>query len=266
MRPTTRWSPSTTNWHAWMAWSPRRPSTDLKMSLAGSSRCKNTPLQARSKIWTPPQSYPRAKVQARHWKRDVDPHHTCRPRRILHGSTCSWKCSCTMRAVCDRAQDTDEELQWLPWHQRSRKGPNSVCSRQWCLGSAKKTVHRLLQLDGTLDDWPSTPVNCDQDDNSTEARVQGHWVQQPLGPNHKHHCILHSAWPVLGVTRQSRHCNKWCWEDNCGRSANVAEWNVQGRSDGCVGEQASCTADMGQAPDILHQEMAGMQAILCHNG
>ncbi len=27
-------------------------------------------------------------------------------------------------------------------------------------------------------------------------------------------------------------------------------------------EQASCIADMGQAPDILHQEMAGTQAIL----
>jgi hypothetical protein len=40
----------------------------------------------------------------------VDPHCTCRPRHVLHASTCHWKRSRTTRAVCGRAQDTDEEL------------------------------------------------------------------------------------------------------------------------------------------------------------
>jgi hypothetical protein len=48
-------------------------------------------------------------------------------------------------------------------------------------------------LNGTRDDQPSTSENCNQDDNIAEARVQGHRVQQPLGPNHKHHCVLHAA-------------------------------------------------------------------------
>ena len=29
--------------------------------------------------------------------------------------------------------------------------------------------------------------------DSANAQVQGHQVQQPWGPNHKHHCILHAA-------------------------------------------------------------------------
>ncbi len=121
MHPTTCWSPSATKRHASTAWSPRRPLTDSKMSLAGSSHCKNTPLWARSKVWTPCQRHPQAKVQAGHWKRNVDPHCACRPRLVLHASTCHWKCSCTTRAVCGRAQDTDEELQWLPWQALASK-------------------------------------------------------------------------------------------------------------------------------------------------
>jgi hypothetical protein len=42
--------------------------------------------------------------------------------------------------------------------------------------------------------------------------------------------------------------------------------NVHRRPDSCMGEQASCTADMGRAPDIFHQEMAGTKAILSHDG
>jgi hypothetical protein len=75
------------------------------------------------------------------------------------------------------------------------------------LAPLKKTVCTLWQLDSTLYNQKSMLENCNQDDNSAEARVQGHRVQQPLGSNHKHHWVLHSARPVSGVTWQSRHCN-----------------------------------------------------------
>jgi hypothetical protein len=52
--------------------------------------CKNTPLRAGSKIWTSHQHHPQAKVQACHWKRNVDPHHTCQTMRVLHGNAHSW--------------------------------------------------------------------------------------------------------------------------------------------------------------------------------
>ncbi len=44
------------------------------------------------------------------------------------------------------------------------------------------------------------PNNSNQDDNSTEAQVKDHLVQQPLEPNHKHHCIFHTAQLVPDVT------------------------------------------------------------------
>ncbi len=43
-------------------------------------------------------------------------------------------------------------------------------------------------------------------------------------------------------------------KNNGGRSANVAEQDVHRRPDWCVGEKVSHTADMGQAPDLLHQK------------
>jgi hypothetical protein len=46
----------------------------------------------------------------------------------------------------------------------------------------------------------------------------------------------------------------------------VAEQNVHGRPDGCMREQDSHTADMGGAPDLLHQKMAESQTILRNNG
>jgi hypothetical protein len=64
------------------------------------------------------------------------------------------------------------------------------------------------RLDSTLNDQPSMPENCNQDDNSAEAQVKGYRVQQPLGPNHKHHCVLHAARLVPGVTWQLLHCGK----------------------------------------------------------
>jgi hypothetical protein len=60
------------------------------------------------------------------------------------------------------------------------------------LAPFKKQCIGFWQLDGTLDDGPSTSENCNQDDNSAEVQVQGHRVQQPLGSNHKHHCVLHA--------------------------------------------------------------------------
>ena len=60
---------------------------------------------------TPCQRHPQTKVQACHQKRNVDTHHTCQPRRVLHGIACSQKHSRITRTVCGRAQDPDEELQ-----------------------------------------------------------------------------------------------------------------------------------------------------------
>jgi hypothetical protein len=50
------------------------------------------------------------------------------------------------------------------------------------LAPHKKTVHRLWRLNSTLDDQLSMPENCDQDDNSAEAQLQGHWIQHPWDP------------------------------------------------------------------------------------
>ncbi len=46
----------------------------------------------------------------------------------------------------------------------------------------------------------------------------------------------------------------------------MAGQKVHGRPDGRMGEQDSFVADMGGAPDQLHQKMAGMQTKLCNNG
>jgi hypothetical protein len=110
------------------------------------------------------------------------------------------------------------------------------------------------------------PTNGYQGDNSTKERVQDHWVQQPVGSNHKHHCVLHKAQLVACVTMQLRHRDKQCQENDGGWSTNMVEKNVYRKPDGCIGEQDSCAADMGSTPDLLHQKLAGMQKILRNKG
>jgi hypothetical protein len=142
------------------------------------------------------------KVQACHQKCNVDPHHTCRSRCLLYSSTPSQKCSQTTRTVCGRAQILMKSYNGYLSIKEAGKDLILYTAGNDALAPLKKTEQRFWQLDGTLDDQPSTSENCNQDDDSADAQVQGHQVQQPLGPNHKHHCVLHAAQPVPGVTQQ----------------------------------------------------------------
>ncbi len=68
------------------------------------------------------------------------------------------------------------------------------------------------------------------------------------------------------ITRRLWHCDKRGRENSGSRSTNVAEQDVHGGPDGCMGKQTRGATDMGGAPGILHQEVAGTQAVLRDDG
>jgi hypothetical protein len=123
-----------------------------------------------------------------------------------------------------------------------------------------KTVHRFWRLEYCMLE------NVNQDDNSTEAQVQSHQVQQPLEPACKHHCVFHAAQLVPGVTRQSRHSDKQCWkkqwrqERKCGRARCSQKTRL------VCGRKSQPHSRHGPSSRLTSPKMAEMQAILCHDG
>ncbi len=158
------------------------------------------------------------------------------------------QCSCTMQAACGPAQNTGKESRQLPTSQRSGQGIDTICSGRQCTCPSQETVHWIWGRNCARDDQPPLHTKNDKDDHGPEARVPHDWLQQQMGLNNKHDCILHTAQPLPSIPQRPQHCYK---QEKKVMVAGAQMWTSE-----MFREQTHNQPNLGKPTCIFNQKMA----------